>query len=175
MFIDQPGANAPLEVSLSDLMARRAALLVELGTITTELKRRGLGRTDQVVGELGERLALEVYGGVLEPPSAPDIDFVDASGRRIQVKARELPAGEQRMFQFSSMDFDIAVCIRFDRETFHLDWAREITVEEFAEIHATHKAGPRLSGARAARAGIDVTERFRAAWHVLEELQPPSH
>jgi hypothetical protein len=156
-------------------MTRRAALLAELGTITAELKRRGLGRTDQVVGELGERLALEVYGGVLEPPSAPDIDLVDDAGRRIQVKARELPAGERRMFQFSSMNFDIAVCIRFDRETFRLDWAREIAVEEFAEIHAAHKAGPRLSGARAARAGIDVTEQFRAAWHVLEELQPPSH
>jgi hypothetical protein len=154
---------------LADLMARRAALLSELGDITKELRRRGLGRTDQVVGELGERLALEVYGGVLEPPSAPDIDLVDAGGRRIQVKARELPAGEQRMFQFSSMDFDVAVCIRFDRETFRLDWAREVAVEEFAEIHATHKAGPRLSGARAARAGVDVTERFRAAWRSLEQ------
>jgi len=151
-------------------MARRAALLAEMGTITTELKRRGLGRTDQVVGELGERLALDVYGGVLEPPSAPDIDLVDAGGRRIQVKARELPAGDQRLFQFSSMNFDVAVCIRFDRETFHLDWAREITVEEFAEIHATHKAGPRLFGARAARAGIDVTEQFQAALVALEAL-----
>jgi hypothetical protein len=153
---------------LADLMAKRAALLAELGAITTELKRRGLGRTDQVVGELGERLALEVYGGVLEPSSAPDIDLVDAAGRRIQVKARELPAGDQRMFQFSSTNFDIAVCIRFDRETFHLDWAREITVDEFIEIHAAHRAGPRLSGARASRAGIDVTERFRAAWRAVE-------
>lgn len=170
MFIDQPGASAPHEDSLSDLMTRRSALLAELGTITTELKRRGLGRTDQVVGELGERLALEVYGGLLEPPSAPDIDLIDAGGRRIQVKARELPAGARRPFQFESMDFDIAVCIRFDRATFHLDWAREITVEEFVEIHAAHKAGPRLLSVRAAQAGADVTERFRAAWVALEAL-----
>jgi len=109
-------------------MARRAALLADLGTIAVELKQRGLGRTTQVLGELGERLALDVYGGTLETPNAPDIDLVDAAGRRIQVKARELPAGARRPFPFESMDFDIAVCIRFDRATFHLDWAREITV-----------------------------------------------
>lgn len=160
---------------LADLMARRAALLAELGTIAVELKQRGLGRTKQVLGELAERLALEVYGGTLETPNAPNIDLIDSGGRRIQVKARELPAGARRPFQFESMDFDVAVCIRFDRATFALDWAREITVEEFVEIHSAHKAGPRLSSVRAAQAGIDVTERFREAWRVLEELQPPSH
>ena len=149
---------------LSDLMARRAALLAELGTIATELRSRGLSRTDNVVGEIGERLAFQVYGGTLEVTNARDIDLVDTSGRRIQVKVRQLPAGVQRPFQFSSMDFDVAVSIRFDRATFHLDWAREIPVEEFVEIYSVHKEGPRLTMPRASRAGRDVTEHFRVAW-----------
>jgi hypothetical protein len=149
---------------LSDLMARRAALLAELGTITAELKLRGLSRTDNVVGELGEHLALQVYGGTLEITNARDIDLVDTAGRRIQVKVRQLPAGVQRPFRFSSIDFDVAVCIRFDRATSHVDWAREILVEEFVEIYSVHKDGPRLTMPRASRAGRDVTERFRAAW-----------
>lgn len=157
-------------VSLSDLMARRAALLSELTTIATELKRRGLSRTDNVVGEVGERLAHQVYGGTLEDTNARDIDLVDTSGRRIQVKVRQLPAGVRRPFRFSSLDFDVAVCIRFDRATFHLDWAREITVEEFAEIYSMHKEGPRLTMPRASHAGRDVTEQFRAAWVILEAL-----
>ena len=65
------GANVE---PLADLMVRRAALLEELQSIAASLKARGLGRTDQVVGELGERLALAVYGGTLETVSARDID-----------------------------------------------------------------------------------------------------
>jgi len=165
MTANPPAHNEPL----ADLMSRRAELLAELGAIAVDLKQRGLGRTKQVLGELGERLALEVYGGTLEIPNAPDIDLIDADGRRIQVKARELPAGARRPFQFKSKDFDVAVCIRFDRATFHLEWAREISIEEFTEIHATHKDGPRLSSVRAAQAGVDVTERFRAAWRALDD------
>ena len=61
---------------LAGLMVRRAALLEELGLIAASLKARGLGRTDQVVGELGERLSLAVYGGMLEAVSAKGIDLV---------------------------------------------------------------------------------------------------
>lgn len=61
------GANVE---PLADLMVRRAALLEKLQSISASLKARGLGRTDQVVGELGECLALAVFGGTLETVSA---------------------------------------------------------------------------------------------------------
>lgn len=149
---------------LAALMVRRAALLEELQLISTSLKARGLGRTDQVVGELGERLALTVYGGTLEPVSARDIDLVDGQGRRIQVKARELPTGVRRPYRFASLQFDFTVCIRFNRETFMIEWARSISLEEFRAIASPYGTGWQAGSGRVSRSGEDVTAKFREAW-----------
>lgn len=158
-------------VPLADLMARRRALLDEVAAITSEVRRRGLARTDNLVGELGERLALMVLGGKLAPPSTKSIDLVDALGRQVQVKARDLPRGDQRLFQFSSLDFDVALCLRFDRATFTLDWARLLTAEQAREIATSHAAGPRITGARMRDAGTDMSAEVRAAWVRLQRAQ----
>jgi len=155
--------DEPLEA----LMVRRAALLGELRTIAAELQTRGLGRTKNVVGELGERLALEVYGGQLKQVNGKDHDLVDRDGRRVQVKARELPEGARRPYQFSSLEFDVALCLRFDRATFAIEWAREISRDEFAVIARPYKTEWRAGSVLVAQSGLNVTSRFRDAWTSL--------
>lgn len=160
------------EVPLQAVLAKRAELLAELSALTRELRRRGIARTDNFIGEIGERLALDVYGGELLRTSARDIDLIDSRARRIQVKARELPAGDLRRYTFSSLDFDVAICIRFDRATYAIDWAREISAAEVAELSTSYRADFRLSGARARTAGLDVTSSFREAWGKLQHQLP---
>jgi hypothetical protein len=143
-------------------------LIAAYADILDELTARGLRRTSgPLIGELAERLALEVYGGELLIPGSASSDLIDVSGRRVQVKARQLPAGAQRPISFHDLDFDVAVALRFARETGELEWAREISQSEAQAIAAPHAKGPRISTARAAKAGIDVTDRFRAAYEAL--------
>ncbi|MEK6344620.1 MAG: hypothetical protein V4737_12390, partial [Curtobacterium sp.] len=115
-------------------------------------------------------LALEVYGGTLVKIGAPSIDLVAADGRRLQVKVRELPAGVRRFFQFGNdeLDFDAAVCIRFDRTSFRLMWARELSRAEVEHLASPHTQGPRLSEPRALSGGRDVSTVFTAAWDRLQ-------
>ncbi|PZE92500.1 hypothetical protein [Curtobacterium sp. MCBD17_008] len=163
---DPSAGSAPLAA----LLARRRHLQAEAEAITAEIRRRGLARTANLVGELGERLTLEVLGGTLQPPGAKSIDLIDGAGRRVQVKTRELPAGQLRHFQFgdTELDFDVAVCVRFDRATFHVDWATAFDRAELQQLVTPHASGPRLPGARARDHGQDLTDEFRAAWARLQ-------
>ena len=137
-------------------------------SIRLELERgAGLRTTGPLVAALAETLALRVYGGSLMPPSTAAYDLIDPQGRRIQVKARELPRGDQRFFQFKSLDFDMALCLRFQRETGSLEWAREFDVSELRELVRTHASGPRLPAGHARHHGFDVTAPFRDALAVL--------
>lgn len=145
-----------------------AELLALYGRIQQEFQRRGVSRTaGSMEGEIGERPALMIYGGTLPPPGTRAFDLVDASGRKVQVKTRTLPRGDDRMFQFHSLDFDVAVCIRFDRESGKLDWAREYSIGELRGLVSAHAAGPRLPMGRAKSNGQDVTALFRQAWDIL--------
>lgn len=129
-----------------------------------ELARRGISRTATGFGgELAEHLAQRVYGGDLSTPATAAFDLIDAAGRRIQVKSRTLPPGDQRHFAFKSLDFDLAVCLRFDRKTNDLEWAREFRPSEIRSLASDHKDGPRLSTSRASDHGQDATDAFRAA------------
>lgn len=152
-------------VTIPDMGALTLTELLELqARLGREIARRGAVRSSgSIQGEIGEALALAVYGGVLAPPRAKGYDLIDVHGRRIQVKTRTLPKGDDRIFQFSSIDVDLAVCIRFDRETNALDWAREYTREELREIVSPHAQGPRLPMGRARRNGTDVTAKFHSA------------
>jgi hypothetical protein len=146
-------------------------LLSLYGNIQQEFQRRGVSRTaGSIEGEIGERLALTIYGGTLPPPGTKAYDLTDAAGRKIQVKTRTLPRGDDRMFQFHTLDFDVAVCIRFDRGTGHLDWAREYSVTELRGLVSPHAAGPRLPMGRAKANGMDVTPAFRQAYDALRSL-----
>lgn len=157
-----------------DLEALPVSELFDLhAQVLRELGRRGISRTSgSIQGEVGEGLALAVYGGTLPPPGTKAYDLTAADGRRIQVKTRTLPKGDDRMFQFHSLEFDLALCIRFDRESHHLDWAREYDVEELRTLVSRHAQGPRLPMGRAHANGRDVTSRFRAAYDVLRGTGP---
>ena len=139
--------------------------------VQREFQRRGVSRTaGSIQGEVGERLALMVYGGTLPPPGTKAYDLVDTAGRKIQVKTRTLPRGDDRMFQFHSLDFDVAICVRFQRETGKLDWAREYAIGDLRGLVSPHAAGPRLPMGRAKQNGKDVTATFRVAYETLQEL-----
>lgn len=143
-------------------------LLTLYADIQAEFQRRGVSRTaGSVQGEVGEKLALIVYGGTLPPPGTKSYDLSDAAGRRIQVKTRTLPRGDDRMFQFHTLDFDVAVCVRFERETGRLDWAREYDIGELRTLVSPHAAGPRLPMGRAKAHGKAVTVTFRSAYELL--------
>jgi len=156
-----------------DLEALPLSELFDLHSrIQREFGRRGISRTSGAIqGELGEGLALAVYGGTLPPPGTRAYDLTDAQGRLVQVKTRTLPEGVTRMFQFDSLDFDLAVCIRFDRDNNALDWAREYDVEELRSLVSPHADGPRLPMGRAKANGRDVTSTFRAAYDALRGIE----
>lgn len=148
-------------MSLQDLLTLYAG-------IQKELQRRGVSRTaGSIQGELGEQLALLVYGGVMPLPGAKAYDLTDNAGRRIQVKTRTLPPGDDRTFHFNNLDFDFAICIRFDRESGELDWAREYSTPELRELVSPHAGGFRLPMGRAKQNGVDVTASFRGAHTAL--------
>ncbi|WP_133830809.1 MULTISPECIES: hypothetical protein [Micrococcaceae] len=160
-------------MTIPDLSALTLSELLQLQSrIGQEIIRRGVSRTSgSIQGEVGEALALAVYGGVLAPPGTKGYDLTDALDRKIQVKTRTLPRGVDRMFQFDSLDIDLALCIRFDRETNALDWALEFTGEELRNLVSPHARGPRLPMVRARRSGIDVTAKFRSAYEALAGMK----
>lgn len=161
-----------------DLNVEALALaeLFELNArIQRELGKRGVTRTSGAIqGEVGEGLALAVYGGTLPPPGMKAYDLIDAQGRLVQVKTRTLPKDVHRIFQFHNLDFDVAVCIRFDRNSNDLEWAREYDVEELRSLVRPHAQGPRLPTGRARANGRDVTVSFRAAYDALRALENTS-
>lgn len=148
-------------LSVGDLLRLEAS-------VRNEFLRRGISRTaSSLGGELGEHLAQRVYGGELSPPATAAFDLIDVQGRRIQVKSRTLPHGDQRSFTFKSLNFDLAVCLRFDRETNGLEWAHEFGPSELQALTAKHSTGLRLSTRRALENGHDVSTEFRRA---LEDI-----
>lgn len=150
-------------LTLRTLIQNRMAIDVELG-------RRGISRTSgPIVGELGEKLAHEIYGGDLATPGQAAVDLVAADGQLVQVKARALPAGDQRFFSFKSFDFDIALCIRFDRATYDVEWAREFTAAEVESLSSAQRSDWRLRTGVAATSGRDRTSDVRTAFQRLDE------
>ncbi|TFD63732.1 hypothetical protein [Cryobacterium sp. Hb1] len=85
--------------SLRELLAIHIAVL-------EEIQDRGLSRTrGSLVGELAERIAVTAYGGELVTAGLKSIDLIDDRGRTIQVKARALKLGVNRIYAFSSSRF----------------------------------------------------------------------
>lgn len=65
---------------------------------------------------------------------------------------------------FRSFEFDLAVLLVFDRATYRLEWAREVSrgeVEAACRV-SRHVNGHLLTTAAAARLGVEVTSRFLA-------------
>ena len=154
----------------SDLAGKpvRDLLLAKI-EIDAELARRGITRTaGPVIGELAERLALYVCGGELSSPGLAAVDLIAADGRAVQVKARALARGDQRFFSFKSLSFDAAICVRFDRATYDIDWAREYTASEVELLASRQKNDWRLRTGIASASGLDVTPQYRSAMASLD-------
>lgn len=151
-------------MDVSQLTARE--LLAAHVSIATELRERGYTRTDtSLTGELMEHVVARAYDG----EGTKSLDIVGARGQRIQVKTRTLLPTEWRFFQFkdSATGFDVAVVVSLDRADFTILWARELSAAEVQALASPHTSGPRLRMRAASTAGVDVTERLRAAYEQL--------
>lgn len=157
--------------TLPDLStASTSELLDLLSAVGDELEKRGHTRTGtSKLGELMEGVAATVYGGELAKPGQGGWDVLLPDGRRIQVKTRNLkPDVKNRPFPFSKhLDFEIAVLVRTNITTHTIEWAREVTLDELVPLLTTYGDGYRLSMARAAKAGRDITDEMVTAYSAL--------
>lgn len=141
-----------------------AGLLTLRGQIDTELRRRGVVRTASfVAGELLEWMVARAYGGQLVTAGGKSVDVLLPDERTVQVKARWLEPGTSRRFEFSTLDFNIAVVGLLDRSTYALVWAREIPVAEIRSIASPYRDAWRVPMGMASRAGTDITAALTAA------------
>jgi hypothetical protein len=163
----------PAVLSVRELLASYVAVL-------DELLRRGLVRTrNPPLGDLAESLALRAYGGALAPNSKSSYDLVTVEGRRMQVKARLVDPRDTRSQGFSafrSWEFDSAIFLLFDTNTYDLLWARELTSDETRAIgrFVEHTRSSAILVRGVAAAGTDVTERFAAAYDRIDDPAAPS-
>jgi len=152
-------------------------LLAAYVSIIDELLSRGLVRTrNPPLGDIAEHIVWKAYGGQLAANSAKSYDIIDAAGRRVQVKARAIGLRDNRTQAFSairSWDLDVIVFLNIDSATYDLVWARELTVDEAMAIgrrrELTNSSAVYLSNVHSA--GIDVTERIRAAYVGLDQTE----
>jgi len=142
-------------------------LLAQYAAILSELRAREVIRTRNApLGDFAEYLTQRAFGGTLLPNSGKSYDLLDVKGRRLQVKARTVGNGVRPSAKFSafrSFDFDSAVFIAFDLDTYEVMWARLVARED---VEAAVRYSPHINGSSvrinvASRLGDDVTERFR--------------
>ena len=132
--------------------------------VQEELKDRGITRTAATTGELGEHLALRMYGGTLAPKVTKGRDLIDPGGRRLQVKTRVKNRSEgQLKVQLKSADgFDACLVLLLDPANLEPLMAREVSQKEIAAMLKPHL---HISSFRSA--GTDVLDRASEAWAAL--------
>jgi hypothetical protein len=155
-------------------------LLLAYASILSELRRRGLVRTNNApIGDLAEYACAIVYGGTLAPNSAKSFDITAADGKRVQVKVRNVREDTRASSVFSplrSFDFDVCVFVLVDERNGAVSAAFEWTSTEVRE-HGTHRSHTngtvvRVRQVRSGAVGRDVTEHLRAAWATMLALGP---
>ncbi len=165
----EPDGDDPLpQLTVADLMASYRNVLASL-------RSRGLVRTNNApIGDLAEYCAAVVYDGLLAPNSEKSYDLVAEDGRRIQVKVRLIRPGTSKAAVFSpirSFDFNACLFLLVDDEGGDVELARELSVDEVHEHgrHREHTNGTvlRIGQLRTLAGGVDLTERFREAWHEI--------
>lgn len=143
-------------------------LLDVYGAVLTELRRRGLVRTNNApIGDLAEYCAALVYGGVLAPNSEPSYDLTTPDGLRVQVKVRQKSTPSAVFSPVRSFDFDLAVFLLVDGHD--LVAAREWTPDQVRKrgSHRAHTNGTVITVRQMVGAGVDRTEQFARAWAQL--------
>ncbi|MFS0715752.1 hypothetical protein ABC337_03565 [Arthrobacter sp. 1P04PC] len=153
-MIDHAAILAPL--TNHELLATPYALL-------SELNRRGIIRTSDLVGGVGEHLAWRMYGGVLALNGNKAYDLTDPGDRLIQVKTRVANRSEgQLKVTFKSLDgFDACLALLLAPETLQPVMAREVSRGDLEAMKA-RKSSLFIRDFRTA--GIDVLDRASEAW-----------
>lgn len=168
--MDAPEPQTPFEpadMSVRELLASYVAIL-------DELTRRGVIRTrNSPLGDLAETLAVRAYGGSLAPNSQKSYDVLTPGNRRIQVKARlvsRLDKRSQNFSAFRSWEFDTALFLLFDTNTYDLIWARELTLEEVQRIgrRVEHTNSSAILVRDVAAVGKDITSLFSYAFDAID-------
>ncbi|OKX92883.1 hypothetical protein [Corynebacterium glutamicum] len=159
---------------LPDVSSLRVRELLQVeASVVVELRQRGLVRTNnKPLGDIAEQVVVAARGGVLEPNSTKSHDVTDPGGRRIQVKAMGgWTAGKAGKFSpFRSFDFDTAVFLVFESQTFELAFAREVSANDVEAVsrYSAHTNGRQPTLRQIENAGIDVTDEMRAAYAALD-------
>lgn len=156
------------QLSIRELLALEAA-------IVSELRARELVRTNnKPLGDIAEQVVLHTRGGSLEPNSTKSHDVTDRDGHKIQVKARSIRPGRKigRFSPFRSFNFDSAVFLIFDAETFDLVDAREAGPEEIMGITklSTHTNGRQPNLSQVSRIGESVFSEMKTAYEALNQI-----
>lgn len=157
---------------LSDFSVKNL-LQLEAGVVT-ELRGRGLVRTNnKPLGDIAEQIVLAARGGFLEPNSTKSHDVTDSKGRRIQVKAMgRRSAGRSGQFSsFRSFDFDTAVFLVFEANTFDLALAREVTASDIEAVasYSAHTNGRAATLRQIENLGLDVFHEMKIAYEALDD------
>jgi hypothetical protein len=116
-----------------------------------ELKRRKIIRTKNIIGELGEYLAIDFYNRTpglpklqAAPPGTKNIDAISRNGERYSIKATTtnqtgvfygLPAPDSD--QHPKQKFEYAIVVQFDKE-YELKRIIELSWNQFLEIKKWH-------------------------------------
>lgn len=156
---------------LPDVSRLRVRELLQVeASVVVELRQRGLVRTNnKPLGDIAEQVVVAARGGVLEPNSTKSHDVTDPGGRRIQVKAMGgRTAG--KFSPFRSFDFDTAVFLVFESQTFELVFAREVSANDVKAVsrYSAHTNGRQPTLRQIENVGIDVTDEMRAAYAALD-------
>jgi len=139
------------EVSVVDLATLKTVEIVSFyGAVIKELKRRGVIRTNNVIGDLGEYLAIEHYNNTVglpalaaAPISTENIDAISRKGDRYSIKSTSSnitgvfyglePKGsaipDKQKFEYViickfNSDYELEEILEMDWETFlkHKKW-----------------------------------------------------
>jgi hypothetical protein len=152
-------------------------LLKVEASIVSALRRRGIVRTNnKPLGDIAEYVVLVARGGTLEPNAAKSHDLIDAKGDKIQVKAMGgRMAGRAAKFSpFRSFDFDTAVFLVFESDTFEIALAREVSAEAIEAVarYSPHVNGSQPTLRQVEAMGVDVTGEMRKAYETLNAAFP---
>ncbi|MBP1823025.1 hypothetical protein [Mycobacterium sp. OAE908] len=141
-----------MSIDLADMSVRD--LLAVWSGVAAELQRRGLTRTNSVVGELAEAIARQHYGGTLATSSTTGYDLETDDGELIQVKAlwKSRPS-RNKLGVIRGAHYDSVLAVEFDQGFTSATGYRVLR----ADVERMVRHQPHVNGRE-----IVLTARFKA-------------
>ena len=93
-------------------------LIPELKTISKameSLKDKGIIRTKNLVGDLGEYYCQKLFGIVLRPVVEKGYDALDLEGKKVEIKTRRIPPNRYKVI-FKSLEFDYCLFVQLNQD-----------------------------------------------------------